>query len=58
MGMSRAEYFIRHGSLQAGVEVLVHALSAAVDERSEGVTIALEPRVEEIENPRRRRPPS
>lgn len=57
MGMSRAEYFIRTGLSQPAVEALVNALSAAADEGSARLKIDLEPGIEEIENPRRPRPP-
>lgn len=56
IGTSRAEYYIRTGLSKPGVEVMVHALSAAVDDGSAELTVLLEPGVEEIENPRRPRP--
>lgn len=56
MGMSRAEYFIRTGLSQPQVEKLVHTLSAVADLQSGVMAIALEPGIEEIENPRRPRP--
>jgi hypothetical protein len=56
IGVSRAEYYIRTGLSKPGVEDAIHALSAAVDEGSAAVRVALEPGVEEVENPRRPRP--
>ncbi|WP_410790084.1 hypothetical protein [Kribbella sp. C-35] len=58
VGISRAEYFIRTGLSKPAIETLVHAMSAVVDKRSGEVTLALEPGIEEIENPRRPRPSS
>ena len=56
IGVSRPEYYIRTGLAKPGVENTIHALSAAVDEGSGTLSVALEPGVEEVENPRRPRP--
>lgn len=56
-GMSRAEYFIRTGLSKPAMRRIVQELSAVIEGLSSDVSIPLDAGFEELENPRRPRPP-